>query len=205
MGLREIKKKRARTAILDAARELFFSLGYDGTTVEAIAGKAEVAVGTVYNYFDSKSSVILALTENDTSTVRGAEFPISGSDSGLEVLRRYLHSFMEGISKYPRQLLRELIREALGGPGSILGEGLTRQDITLLEDLRELLGRLRSSGMVRRDLDLAMASMIVYGTVMTSLLWYAADPGRTSVDMLGSMDGMLQTLCSGLEPKGAGK
>jgi len=202
MGLREIKKKRARGAILEAARELFFSTGYDGTTVEAIAAKAEVAVGTVYNYFESKSAIILAITEEDTSACSGREYTISDNDPLPDVLRGYVHTFMEVLSRYPKQLLRELMREALGSAGGSPGEGIIRQDITLMEDLEELFGRLRASGRLRDEVSTEMASLLIYGTVMTSLIWYAADPERKSEEMIASLDGMLETACLGLGPEG---
>lgn len=202
MGLREIKKQRARGAILEAARELFFSTGYDGTTVEAIAAKAEVAVGTVYNYFESKSAIILAITEEDTSEYSGGEYAISDTDSLPDVLRGYVHTFMEVLSRYPKQLLRELMREALGSSGGSLGEGIIRQDITLLEELEELFRRLRASGRLRDEVSTEMASLLVYGTVMTSLIWYAADTERKPEEMIASLDGMLETACLGLGPEG---
>lgn len=61
MGLRERKKMRTRRAILDAAHEHFLRQDYDGTTMEEIAASADLSVGTLYNYFPSKSAMLLAL------------------------------------------------------------------------------------------------------------------------------------------------
>jgi AcrR family transcriptional regulator len=202
MGLREVKKERARSAILRAARELFFSLGYDGTTVEAMAEKAEVAVGTVYNYFESKSAIILAITDVDTNSVLKKNRCIPESASGLEILRDYVHTFMESLSMYPRKLLRELMREAFSGTGGSLGEGLLKQDLSLIEGLAGLLERLSGMGRLREDIDTQAAALVIYGIVMTSLMWFTADGNRTSQQMLDSMDGMLEIACRGIEPKG---
>lgn len=46
-----------RHAILNAARELFASQGYDDTTIAQIARAAGVAVGTVYLYFANKHAI----------------------------------------------------------------------------------------------------------------------------------------------------
>lgn len=48
-----------RRAILQAARELFASQGYDDTTIAEIAKAAGVAVGTVYLYFENKHDVLM--------------------------------------------------------------------------------------------------------------------------------------------------
>ena len=50
-----------RTAILQAARELFSDRGYAGTRVPAIAAHAQVAAGTLYHYFPSKEALANAL------------------------------------------------------------------------------------------------------------------------------------------------
>jgi AcrR family transcriptional regulator len=53
-----------RREIVDAATHLFRERGFDVTTVQAIAGHAEVAAGTVYLYFPSKDSILAALQED---------------------------------------------------------------------------------------------------------------------------------------------
>ncbi len=49
-----------RRRILAAARTLFARLGYGGTTVEAVAAEADVAVQTVYQAFGSKPELLKA-------------------------------------------------------------------------------------------------------------------------------------------------
>jgi AcrR family transcriptional regulator len=61
MGLRAANKLRVRRAILDAAHELFVIKDYSQTTMEDVAAQASVAVGTLYNYFPSKSDLLLNL------------------------------------------------------------------------------------------------------------------------------------------------
>ena len=58
LGLRERKKRKARTAIEKAALELVLEHGYDGTTVEDICERAEVSKKTFFNYFPSKAAVV---------------------------------------------------------------------------------------------------------------------------------------------------
>ncbi len=49
--------------ILDAAAEEFAGVGYDGSTMEAIAERAESAVGSVYQFFPNKLAVYEALVK----------------------------------------------------------------------------------------------------------------------------------------------
>lgn len=201
MGLREIKKERARTAILKAARDMFFSGGFDGTTIEGIAENAEVAVGTVYNYFDSKSALILAITAEDTSKILGDEFRIPESCTGFEGVKMYLGTFMENLSIYPKMLLRELMREAWRSD-TTLSKGLIRQDLTLLDGLAGVLRELAKKQKLKSGTDIEHTSLAIYGIVTTAIMWFAADEDRTSEQMLESLEKMLEILFMGLIPEG---
>lgn len=53
-----------RREILDAATHLFRERGFDVATVQAIAGQAGVAAGTVYLYFPSKEAILVAIQED---------------------------------------------------------------------------------------------------------------------------------------------
>jgi AcrR family transcriptional regulator len=59
----ERRKARNVQAILQAAEEEFLAHGYHGTTVERIAEAADVSVGSLYVYFESKEGLYLALLE----------------------------------------------------------------------------------------------------------------------------------------------
>ena len=57
-GLRSLKKHKTRLAIRDAALELFADQGFEGTTVDQIAARAEVSTATLFRYFKTKSDVV---------------------------------------------------------------------------------------------------------------------------------------------------
>jgi len=59
VGLREMKVARTREQIVDVALDLFLEQGYDATTMEQIAERAEVGTTTLYRYFPSKDLLIL--------------------------------------------------------------------------------------------------------------------------------------------------
>ena len=61
LGLRQRKKQRTRSLIIDAAVELFLRHGYDRTTVDQIAAAAEVSTRTFSRYFPTKESVVAAV------------------------------------------------------------------------------------------------------------------------------------------------
>ena len=59
----EIREK-SREKILAAALELFANKGYDATSIDSIAKKAGVSKGLIYNYFESKEKILLAIFDD---------------------------------------------------------------------------------------------------------------------------------------------
>jgi AcrR family transcriptional regulator len=57
-NVRQTQKEATRNRVLDAARELFDSEGYEGTTIREIAGLAGVSVGSVFTTFASKGEIL---------------------------------------------------------------------------------------------------------------------------------------------------
>jgi len=57
-ALRQSQKEATRQRVLDAARELFDTYGYQGTTIREIARRAEVSVGSVFTTFASKGEIL---------------------------------------------------------------------------------------------------------------------------------------------------
>jgi AcrR family transcriptional regulator len=64
---REREREEIRTRILDAARELFDSEGYENVTMRRIAEAIEYSPTTIYNHFEDKDDLVRALCEEDFS------------------------------------------------------------------------------------------------------------------------------------------
>jgi len=63
---RQPKQARSQervSLILDAAEQLFIELGYDQTTTRAIAARAEVSIGSLYQFFPDKEALLKALAD----------------------------------------------------------------------------------------------------------------------------------------------
>src|SRR5215467_8732359 len=70
----EAMRLATRQSVIAAARRLFGERGYAGTSIEAIAEAAGVAVPTVYAAFGNKRSILRALID---AAVDGADPPRS--------------------------------------------------------------------------------------------------------------------------------
>jgi AcrR family transcriptional regulator len=69
---RRAKNRAARyDQLLAAATEIVTEDGLDGLTMQAVADRVDCAVGTIYTYFTSKSSLMAAIMSNAVQTLMG--------------------------------------------------------------------------------------------------------------------------------------
>ena len=76
MATQEERRTATRQRLLDAAAELFAERGVDGSSVDAIAERAERTSGAIYDHFGGKEGLLFALLEgwvDDVAVVIGAE------------------------------------------------------------------------------------------------------------------------------------
>ena len=58
---KEREKEEMRRRILESAKKLFLELGYEKTSVRAIAEDIEYSPATIYLYFKDKNELLFAL------------------------------------------------------------------------------------------------------------------------------------------------
>ena len=59
-----------RSELIEVARQLFATQGFDNTTMNEIAAKSGKGRRTLYTYFKSKSEVFMAVVETETDIYR---------------------------------------------------------------------------------------------------------------------------------------
>ena len=122
LNRRERQVQERRAEILAAALQLFESKGYLETSMEEIAETADVARGTLYNHFESKADVLLALTDSvaEQWQERGRK-AMSKTDSPSKAIKEVLTACAEWFDKHPSSAkaffyaMRELITRHDGG------------------------------------------------------------------------------------------
>jgi len=150
-----------RQRIVDAARQLLQSAGYDGMTIEAIAQRAEVSAQSVYAVFRSKTGILTELLDQSTF---GNEYE--------EAVRQALSA------RDPETRLRLVagiarqIHEPLSAAFDLLrGAGVIAPDLARLEQQREdlryerqerMIISLRDEGRLREGLNFATARDIFW-------------------------------------------
>lgn len=105
MGIRERQERdreAVRRSILDAARELFVSEGYQNVSIRKIAERIEYSPAAIYGYFPSKDDIFFALAEEGFHLLHRPLEPADPSESPLDVVRRMLWHFYEFSVEQPQ-------------------------------------------------------------------------------------------------------
>jgi len=136
-----VRKRQAgdtRRRIVDAARQLLRSAGYDGMTIEAIAQRAEVSAQSVYAIFRSKTGILTELLDQSTF-----------GDEYEEAVRQAMSaSDPETRLRLAARIARQ-IHEPLSAAFDLLrGAGVVAPELAKLEQQRERLRYERQERMI---------------------------------------------------------
>jgi len=103
-GRRAQNKEAIRKRIVTAALSLFQTRGFDATTTKAIARKAGIAEGTVFNYFKSKEDIALHFFEQEVDQAIAAvrDNPRLRKAPLEEKLFTLVHSQLEFLAPHER-------------------------------------------------------------------------------------------------------
>ena len=120
-GKRAQNKQAIRKRIVKAALTLFQTKGFATTTTKAIARKAGIAEGTVFNYFRTKEEIALSFFEEEVDHAIAAvrDNPRLRKAPLEEKLFTLVHSQLEYLAPYERFIGAALIHAL--NPASHLG------------------------------------------------------------------------------------
>jgi len=136
-------KKAIKERIVKAALTLFQTRGFDETTTKAIARKAGIAEGTVFNYFKSKDDIALHFFEQEVDQAMAAvrDNPRLKKAPLEEKLFTLVHSQLEYLAPYERfigsALIHALKPSSPLGPFSHRAMELRHRYLRFVEELIE--------------------------------------------------------------------
>lgn len=99
-----------RAAILQAGKDLFLRLGYEGSSMDAIAAEAKVSKLTVYSHFKDKESLFAAsIAAHCVNQLPSSIFDLAESAEISEVLSHIAHRFQAMIDSQEAVELHRLM------------------------------------------------------------------------------------------------
>jgi len=200
LGRRERKKQEIRRKIFRAAFELFLEKGFENTTVEEIAERADVGKGTVFNYFPRKTTLLPALADDWMTLLTEELGPVDEwKGTTREKLERVFH-FLTDLSVQNPELARLALFESLRhmqAPTAIASEPGVREFLAVT---RSVLHQGQGSGEVRPDLDTEYAANLIESAFHRTLVLWLRDRGPVEL-LHREISAKLDIIFEGLTPK----
>ncbi|MBN1856468.1 MAG: TetR/AcrR family transcriptional regulator [Dehalococcoidia bacterium] len=166
-SLRERQKERRSREILDAAEELISDKGFEETSVEEIADRAEVGIATVYNYFGTKIDLLHAMLERyiEAEAALGAEVIRNPPPHLVDGMTALFGSYLDGMAgRCSKRLLQEFYAMAISRQFAY-GEHTYRMKMRFLDQCRTLVAHYKSTGQLRTTVTAEEAAMVCYSAV----------------------------------------
>lgn len=181
VGLRERKRLGTREAIYRAAVELIVEQGYEATTMDAIAARADSARRTVFNHFPSKGEITHEWADRRRNRAAHAAQAAVGSDGTMaDRLKAWFNELVVVTESAPRET-REMLLGWLSARGPVYNRSwLTGELDTWMSDGQD-------EGVFRRDVCATTAADVIYDVYLGVLFrWIHVDqpqPGRLKSDL----------------------
>ncbi len=100
---RSRQRAETRRLILDAAREMFVRLGYEATTMRAIADRIEYTATAIYHHFRNKEELMTELCDIDFRALAAAFQRIGRIEDPVERVRRTGDAYVDFALEHPMQ------------------------------------------------------------------------------------------------------
>ena len=181
-----------REHVLAVAVALFIEKGYDATSVADLADRLGVTKSALYHHFSSKEE-LLGLALNDALTALEGVFDEPFDDAGAQLERVLRGAVRVLVEKLPEVTLLLRVR----GNGRVEQAALERRR-AFDHRVSEVVTRAQDEGMLRPDVDPAVATRLVFGMVNSLTEWYRPG-GALDADALA--DTVLATALEGLRPR----
>ncbi|KAA6214331.1 TetR/AcrR family transcriptional regulator [Streptomyces albofaciens JCM 4342] len=177
--------RRNYERLLAVARTAFTEHGTD-TSLEDIARRAGVGIGTLYRHFPNRTALMGAVFQGEVDALLAHAKELSDAPHPCAALVEWLRAIIAHASTY-----RGLSRALMAAPGDA-SSGLSRCSVPMREAGGELLSRAQEAGAVRTDVNISDLMQLTNGIALAV---------EESPDDPGLADRLLTLTLTGLRPE----
>jgi AcrR family transcriptional regulator len=173
--------QRNREGLLEAAKAAFAEAGPEAS-LEEIARRADVGIGTLYRHFPTRDAIVEAVYRREVQQLADAAPRLVDALPPAEALRAWMRVFIDYIAA--KKVIAPALKSLVGGGSALYADSSARINgaIALLVE------RARASGDIRPDADSAdlLRALIGFAYVNSAPDWEAS--ARRLIDLL--IDGL---------------
>jgi AcrR family transcriptional regulator len=196
-GRRERNKQEKLRRIKQAARKLFYELGYEATTTQAIAEAADIGSGTLFSYVRVKEDLLLMVFLDDLLEV--IEKSLKSIPARTKLVDRVFRLFDALLRFHVRdaQLSRDFTRETYAVRSPERRADIGRLMAAILQPIEQMVAYEQTHGRIRTDVDPSMTAwqfFAFYYGVVSGLVNSMSTPAQGRALLRKSLDGLVRGL-----------
>lgn len=173
--------QRNRERLIAAAKAGFAETGVD-VSLEEIARRAEVGIGTLYRHFPNRDAVVEAVYRRELEQLAEAAARLSATLAPADALHRWMDVFIDYIAT--KKVIAPALSALMAGGGDLYATAGVR----IIEAMTGLVARAKAAGEIRQDADAEDLVRALVGFAYSTVgpAWEASS--RRLIDIL--MDGL---------------
>lgn len=187
----ERKKANTKEKIFHTAITLFEQKGYENTTVDEIAQKADVAKGTFFNYFPKKSSLLIYLIQKNVDALPSrleteiADKPLSAKKKIIKLIELLASDYDHKNS----ELSKSLLLESFKNYGDLIYEENINQ-VKVINILEKIITEGKANNEISNEVNTQMLTELIIGTYFYSIfLWVF---GKKNIPLLQDLTSKIE-------------
>jgi len=202
-GLREKKKSERKDRIFSTAVDLFNEKGFSKTSMQDIADNANLAVGTLYNYFPSKNYLLLDIMHEEIEiTITETNTLFNDVNLQNKSAKEIIRSLVKRIFSIPLLVNKESLKEIFIATFSTnidIKKGMIL-DLEPMKAFQYLLERLQKANMIDPAMNTFNATKIFYSIMMAQMMMYLFEPEMDKEKLFENIDEMIDLAFQGMKP-----
>lgn len=200
------RKERERIArrehIIDTSEKIILERGFENTTMDEIAEKAEVGKGTIYLHFKSKSAIYLAICERGSILLNYAMGKVLLEEvSGLELIKKLGETYLDFLQRNPIYFQAFNFYESILNDESIAKSELIEKCEKSAKEAMTYIVRALQIGMqdgsIKNSYDPRELGLIIWGASKGVVSMAFLKQKRNHLKILDDVDFNLNTLVHG--------
>jgi AcrR family transcriptional regulator len=178
MPKRQARGERRIASLLDAAAEVFAEAGYDAATTNAIAARAGVSPGSLYQFFANKDAIAQALAERFVTELAATHAEVFAADLDSLPLDEMLDRVVDPLVAF--NLANPSFQLLVAGGPPRAGEAKRPLHVAMLGRVEKLVAA-RTPGLPPASLRRHAVVIVQVFGAMLPLVLAAAEPERTAL------------------------
>lgn len=193
------RQNEIRRAIINEARNAFFSKGFDKTSTKEISKRVGIAEGTLFNYFKDKNELFLVavMSEFNLADDISSSYRIEGT--APEVIYSFLSKAYAPFLKLSKSMIIEfsIVLMNIGKKDFTAIQKLLEIDMKYMDECKALIDELKEKGFFITDTDTQELTENISSVFLFEVIIYAYRPEMTQNDMMRCFKKKIQSVCKG--------